>query len=204
MHYWRKDSFENLSLLKQRVAEVPELQDYHRYIDLLSRGLRKDALKHIEDLLSILRTLPKLRQQFLASFLCRETQIQSSHKLLPEPLYRRFVVPVIEEWKSVEPSNPEPLRWTGNMDDLIRAVELDPTCDQTRRRLILRILGFVGMSTHELPAGYLGEVENDYDLLRVAKREAQLLRDANLRDKYLRLIEEEKMEIDEYLNRKKT
>jgi hypothetical protein len=203
MQYWRKDSFEKLDSFKQRLGEVPDLADYLCYVDLLSRGLRKQALKHIEDLISTLRALPKDRQQFFASFLCRENEIHISHRLLPEPLHRRFIHPIVEDWKRTEPGNPEPLRWTGNLDDLVRAVELDPSCDQTRRRLILRILGFVGISTHELPAGYLGNVENDYDLLRIAKREAQLLHDADLQEKYLQLIQDEQTEIDEYLKNRK-
>ena len=203
MHYWRKDSFAKLDSLKQRLAGIPELADYVRYAELLARGLRKEALKHIEDLLSTLRALPNERQRSLASFLCRETEDQTGHQLLPEPLMRRFIAPVIAEWKSTEPGNPEPLRWTGVLDDLIRAVEIDPSCAHTRRRLVLRILGFVGYSTHELPVGYLGVVEDDYDLLVVAMREAQLLQDADLREKYLRLIEDEKKEIDEHEKRKK-
>jgi hypothetical protein len=204
MHYWRKDSFEKLDSLKQRLGEIPELIDYFCYVDLLSRGLRKEALKHIEGLISTLRALPKDRQHFFVSLLCRENEIQASHRLLPEPLHRRFIQPVVEDWKNTEPTNPEPLRWTGNLDDLVRAVALDPSCDQTRRRLILRILGLVGFSTHELPAGYLGNVENDYDLLHIANRETQLLHDADLRKKYLQMIQDEQNEIDEYLKNRES
>lgn len=202
MHHWRKASFDKLASLKERLAGVPELSDYVSYTELLARGLRKEALKHIEDLLSTLRALPHERQRSLASLLCRETEGETGHRLLPEPLRRRFIVPVIDAWKSAEPSNPEPFRWTSALNDLIRAVELDPSCDHTRRRLILKILGFVGCSTHELPTGYLGVVEDDYDLLRVAQREAQLLRDAKLRETYRLLIADEKKELDEHEKRK--
>jgi hypothetical protein len=203
MYYWRQTSFDTLEHIQKRFAGIPELSDYVRYIELLAKGLRKEALKHIEDLVSTLHALPEDQQRHFASLLCRETEDETGHRLLPDPLSRRFIQPVIEEWKRVEPGNPEPLRWTGILDDLIRAVQLDPSCDLTRRRLILRILGFVGYSTHELPSGYLGVVEDDKDLLRVAKREAELLVDGELRQKYLRLVEGEKQEIEEYEKRKK-
>ena len=202
MHYWRKDSFDKLDSLRQRLSCVPELAEYVRYLELLSLGLRKDALKHIEDLLSTIRALPNSKQREIASILCRETDHQPGHCLIPNPLHCRFIAPVITDWAFDEPNNPEPLRWTGILADLIRAVEIDPSYDDTRRRLILCILGFVGYSTHELPIGYLGVIEDDYALLRVAKREALLLCDPVLRDNYLRMIDEEKRNIDEYNNKK--
>jgi hypothetical protein len=202
MHYWRQDSFDKLSSLKERLAGTPELAAYVSYIEFLDRGLRQEGLKHIEDLISTLRALPLERQRHIASLLCRETEIELGHKLIPYPLERRFITPVIADWKNAEPLNPEPLRWTRDLQDLRRSMELDPSCDWTRRRLILKILGFVGFSTHELPAGYLGVVEEDYELLNLARQEALLLRDVKMRESYLGLIAEEKKEIDEYIKRK--
>ena len=198
MHYWRQDSFEKLDGLKQRLGAFPELTAYINYTQLLGNGLRKDALKCIDDLLLTLCALPVERQRCIASLLFREGAYEPGHRLLPYPLEKQFLIPVIEEWKIAEPSNAEPFRWTGTLEDLIHAVELDPSCDETRRRLILRILGFIGFSTHELPAGYLGVVEDDYDLLRVAQREADRMQDSALREKYSALIADEKREIDEY------
>lgn len=198
MYYWRKKSFEKLQTLRERLACVPELADYVNYVDLLARGLRKEALRHIADLVATLRALPTGRQRQMASMLSRETQDESGHRLLPEPLNRLFIAPTLEAWKLAEPNNPEPFRWTIVLNDLIRAVELDPTCDQTRRRLIVKILGVVGYSTHELPAGYLGSVEDDLELLRVAKRESQMIKDRTIREQYLSQIEMELNAIDSY------
>jgi hypothetical protein len=202
MFYWRGNSFANLRKIKERLAPYPELSNYVSYLDLLERGLRKEALKHVEDLLSILGSLPVEKKRSFASLLCRETNIEAGHRLIPEPLQRRFISPVIQEWKRAEPQNPEPFRWTSDLSDLVHAMELDTSCDQTRVRLILRILGYVGSSTHELPDGYLGVIEDDYDLLRIAKREAELLKDEVLRTGYLKMIEEERTEIDDYKRRK--
>ena len=62
----------------------------------------------------------------------------------------------------------------------------------------MRILEHVGFSTHELPQGYLGDVETDEDLLILAGREAQKLIDEDTRTKCLDLIREEQEEIDAY------
>lgn len=164
--------------------------------------MRKAALKQVDDLLSILQPLPLERQRCLASLFCRETEGEAGHRLLPDPLMRKFIVPTIDQWKKDEPNNPEPLRWTGILNDLIRAVEIDPSCDQTRQRLISKILGFVGYWTHELPVGYLGTIDEDYELLKIARREANLLREQELRDRCLQAIDREKDEIDRYRKQK--
>jgi hypothetical protein len=198
MLYWRRDSFEKLSKLQELLAEHPELAQFIEYLKGLEQGLRQEALGHIEPLITSLRELDPRRQRELASILCRETEVSFGHKLIPHALEAKFIVPVIHEWIESEPDAAEPLRWTGELKDLKRAVELDPTCDHTRWRLVMCILGHVGFSTHELPQGYLGDVETDEDLLILAGREAQKLTDDETRAKCLVLIREEQKEIDGY------
>jgi hypothetical protein len=198
MLYWRRDSFVKLATIQARLAEHPELAQYVEYLNCLGQGLRQQALGHIESLIGSLRQLDVSRQRELASILCRETAISTGHKLIPHPLQAEFIKPVIRDWLESDPDAAEPRRWTGDLEDLKRAVELDSFCDYTRWRLIMRILGHVGFSTHELPSGYLGDVEVDEDLLILAGHEAQRLIDDGTRAKCLDLIREEQEEIDTY------
>ena len=198
MLYWRRDSFEKLATLQERLREHPELAQYIEYLNSLERGLRRQAMERIAPLIASLRELDVGRQRELASILCRETEVSSGHKLIPHPLRTEFIAPVIRDWMESDPDAAEPRRWTGDLDDLKRAVELDLSCDRTRWRLIMSILGYVGFTTHELPHGYLGDVETDEDLLILAGREAQRLIDDETRAKCLDLIREEQSEIDAY------
>jgi len=198
MLYWRRDSFEKLATLQERLGEHSELAHYVEYLNSLEQGLRRQALEHLEPLIGGLQQLDVARQRELASILCRETEVSPGHKLIPHPLQTEFIAPVIRDWMESDPDAAEPRRWTGDLDDLKRAVELDSSCDHTRWRLIMRILGHVGFSTHELPHGYLGDVETDEDLLILAGREAQRLVDDETRAKCLDLIREEQDEIDAY------
>lgn len=152
MHYWRKDSFEKLATIQDRLAEHPELAHYVGYLNNIELGLRRQALAHIEPLIGILQQLDIPRQRELASILCRETEISTGHRLIPHPLQAKFIQPVIRDWLESDSDAAEPRRWTGDLEDLKRAVELDSSCDHTRWRLIMRILEHVGFSTHELPA----------------------------------------------------
>ena len=175
-----------------------ELAQYVAYLSCLEHGLRRQALDHIDPLLQGLKALDVARQRELASILCRETEVSRGHKLIPHPLQTKFIGPVLRNWIESDPDAAEPRRWTHDLEDLKRAVELDPSCDHTRWRLIMRILRHVAFSTHELPQGYLGDVETDEDLLILVGREAQKLNDGETRAKCLELIREEQRGIDAY------
>ena len=198
MHYWRKDSFEILRTLQDRLGTVPELQDYCSYLSLLEQGRRKEALGLLPPLIAGLRSLGIERQRELAGLLCREAEQSPGHKLIPHPLQAEFIDPVIREWLASDPDAAEPHRWTGELEDLVRAVELDSSCDLTRWRMILRILNLVGYSTHELPHGYLGDIESDEDLLILAGREAAKLAEEEKRERCLEAIQSEWEAIQAY------
>ncbi|MGZ8938682.1 MAG: hypothetical protein ACXW32_05665 [Limisphaerales bacterium] len=203
MYYWRQQEFEQNAALQKRLASTPELIDYGEYLRLIERGLRKQALKHIEDFLSTACALPIPRQREIASLLCREVSTDSiGNGLLPHPVRARFIDPVIRDWKSAEPQNPEPFRWTGLLDDLFHALQLDPSCEQTRRRLILRMLGSIDFATHELPSAYLGnDINPDLELLRLAIGEAGKIDDREVRLRYLHMIQEEVQLLEDYRKR---
>ena len=202
MHNWRQEHFEQIATVLEKFSNVSELADYIEYLRLLNLGLRKEALKHIEDLLSTLRAVPVPRQRQIASHLCREARYDSHSGLLPHPLRARFIDPVMHDWKRAEPSNPEPFRWTCILDDLVRAVDLDPTCSETRCRMIAKILYFVGYAAHELPYAYCGDdLDEDRRLLRRARQEAELITDEKVRLEFLKSITEEDQLLSDYEKR---
>ncbi len=200
MFYWRKDSFEKLATLQELLAQHPELTEYCEYLRLLDRGLRRDALARLPLLLQALAAPDSSRRRAIASLLLRVTEHEPGHRLMPQPLLVGFIEPTLAEWRSACPQDPEPFRWSKSIDDLAFALSLDPGCDYTRRKLVLRILGHVGYAAHELPAGYLGEAQDDLELLRFARQEASLLQDVDARAKYLDMIDRDELDIAEHLN----
>ena len=199
MHYWRCNSFDKLEDLQRELANEDSLYDYREYLWILEMGLRSDALRKIDSLLTKLQALPDLKKRSLASLLLRACEHETGHRLLPHPLREKFIQPVLKSWREALPDDPEPLRWSASIDDLARALTLEPACDYTRRKLILRILGFVGFSTHELPSGYLGNITEDLDLIALARREAELILDKEARTKYIQMLDEEESDIASYL-----
>jgi len=199
MHYWRKDSFDGLDSLYSEIKDDPKLSDFACYIHLLRKGLRKEALKHIEDFLSVSRAWDKPSQREVTSFLCRVAHSEAiGHRYVPQPVWKRLIEPTLKEWIESSPEDPEPLRWTSSLDDLKKSLRLDPSCDQTRYRLVHQILRGIQYDTHELPHGFLGVVEEDLRLLDEAEMEARKLSDPAKKENLLRIVDEERSEIQQY------
>lgn len=199
MYYWRKDSFDGLENLYSEIKDDPKLSDYACYIDLVSKGLRKEALRHIEDFLSISCSWDIAQKREVVSFLCRVSHFgPMGHRYVPQPIWKRLIEPTIKEWIKSHPEDPEPLRWTGEIEDLRASLKLDPTCDETRYRLVHQILRGIQFDTHELPYGFLGIVEEDLKLLEEAELEAQRISDLTKKENLLRIVDEERSLIEKY------
>lgn len=200
MHYWRKASFENLRTLISEMEDQPNFESYAAYLALLEKGLRKEALKEIEDFLSLSCALDVAKRREMTSFLYRvEVSEKIGHTLVPFPVIRRFLDPTIRDWIAEEPENPEPLRWTGKREDLQRSIELDPFCDETRSRLAWEIINDVRYDTHELPGFYIGDPLLDLNALNQTKEIVSPISDVERRTQLLTIIEAEATVIKEHL-----
>ncbi len=199
MHYWRQDSFDGLESLFSEIKDDPRLSYYANYIDLLNKGLRREALKNIEDFLSLARAWDVKDQRKVVSFLCRVSDSEPiGHRYVPFPIWKRLIKPILADWIAEIPKDPEPLRWTGELDDLRTSLRLDPTCDRTRYRWIQGVLRGVQYATHELPTGYLGNIEEDLTALRDIETEARKIADPEKQAVLIEIINEERALIEDY------
>jgi hypothetical protein len=87
-----------------------------------------------------------------------------------------ILLPTLVEWRSAEPSNPEPHFWLALYDHneharLREALRLDPAYGPARAALAESTVRYVQYNQHELPAGYLGHPDDDL----IALAEAQVL-----------------------------
>lgn len=200
MHYWRKDSFENLQALISEMENRQNFECYVSYLTLLEKGLRKDALKEIEDFLSLSCALETRKRREMASFLYRVGLSENlGHTVVPYPVIRRFLDPTMQDWLKEEPNNPEPLRWTGKNEDLLRSIELDPSCDETRQRLAFEIINSVRYGTHELPRFYIGDPLLDLNELKKAREIVSPITNEGVRFQLLQIVKAEEQAICEHL-----
>lgn len=171
MRYWRQASFQALENLYAKTTNEPQLTLYAEYLQLLSKGLRKPALKRAEDFLSLADSWDEGERRSVVARLCRLVQAETGgHRYLPQPIAKLLVDPVIQRWIQEQPDDPKPLRSTGKINDLRRSLTLDAACELTRHQFVTRIIERVDYDTHELPALMLGDAAEDLALLEEAQQ----------------------------------
>jgi hypothetical protein len=204
MYFWRDSYFHTLKEVAAEASNTPEWMDYAAFCTEYERGLRRQAFRLLDRFISSLEhaAFPE-RRRFVGWLLHRADGREGQHMLVPHPLYKRLVEPTLIEWTAVEPSCSEPHRWLGGYQHLKRAIELDPDDHLARRKFIAFILDRVGFATHELPAGYLGEPQDDLVTLAEADAALSRLPIGDVRNQIAAEIAEERRLINEYLQRRK-
>jgi len=158
MQFWRQDYFESIRELTANAAKFPGWADYFAYCTLLENGLRKDALAKLDGFISsMLIASFEERQKFVSWLYHGAWNTEWLNTFVPHPLQTRLVEPTLQEWVKREPDAAEPHCWLGTLEHLRRALELDPQGEVACTRFARCILGRINVSTHELPAGYLGD-----------------------------------------------
>lgn len=202
MQFWRKEYFNSLNDVGAKARKVAPWVDYADFCERYEKGLRSEAFTIRERFISSMEQAPFRERQDFVSWLLRESDGRDGrHMLVPHPLHVRVVEPTLLEWTVAEARCSEPHMWLGGYDRLRQAIELDPNNQLARRKLIIAVLSRVCFDTHELPHGYLGEVEKDLAGLKEAE---ELLKGLSSEDNRIGLpadIAEQRGAIEEYLRR---
>ncbi|MFU8807234.1 MAG: hypothetical protein ACNA8W_25720 [Bradymonadaceae bacterium] len=172
--YWRKDTFEGLDELAGLLSERDaELESYAQYCRLREKGLRQESLEALAVFLRVIQNWPLDKKvefvDWLLTLVLDHHFRDSTRVFLPHPLVEGFIRPTLEDWTKAMPEDGMPHRWKGlyfhDINALRRAVELSPDDRLARISLIYRHVGFVDYAIHHLPHGYIGDAEEDLQLL---------------------------------------
>ncbi len=201
MHYWRKGYFESLKEVAAAAErECPPWREYADFCLEYERGLRGEAFIILDRFIQWMERAPfEDRRRFTSWLLFQADDATGHHMLIPHPLQTRIIEPTLWEWVEVDPLCSEPLRWLGGYENLTKAIELDPSDEIARRKLIIVMLSRVGYAIHELPSGYLGNPSDDLETLTRAEMLLSDLSNPEERAKLAGAIADEKTTILRFL-----
>jgi hypothetical protein len=203
MYYWRNNAFHSLAEAASYASAIPAWNEYARFCELLARGLRKDALAHLVTFTKQATDWPFPQKKEFISWLYHFAQQHAdTYLLIPHPLYEEFIKPTLEGWIEREPDNGEPHRWLGTAEHLKEAIRLNPTDEIARSRLAETVINWAAYSIHELPYGYIGDANEDLQMLNEVETVITEISDEAKRSGYQLRVTEIRKNIKAYLNRK--
>lgn len=162
-HYWNRANFEGLASLASAFRADPRLERLAAYCDLREKGLRRQAFAQLDAFLDQVRSWDEPDQRDLAlHVLDAHWQTPQAHQFLAEPLRKRFIEPILEQWRAAEANNPVLLRYLALLRRdcvlLNEARRMNPKDDLLRATLAGILIGVVDDATHHLVEGeFIGD-----------------------------------------------
>jgi hypothetical protein len=165
-HYWNRANFEGLASLSAALRADSRLERLAAYCDLREKGQRREAFTELDGFLSEAAAWDVPVQRALAvRVLDAHWKAPDVHQFFTDPLRKRFVEPVLEEWRAADANDPLPVRHLALLrrDRALfdEALRLNPQDDVIRAALAGMLLGFVDHATHHLVEGYFIGNENE-------------------------------------------
>ncbi|WP_152568693.1 hypothetical protein [Microvirga sp. BSC39] len=150
------------------MSSNPDWNDYHEYVSLRERGLRREAFQRLNRFLNFLVTESfNERRDFVCWLFSENENIES----LAHPLKVKIVEPLLKEWINCDPNDFRPHLWLGTIPHLWEAHRLAPDDQDIRWCLALNVLRAIQYEVHELPIGFLGDdPEGSYTMLLRLRR----------------------------------
>jgi hypothetical protein len=161
--FWGKDNFEGLKTLSAAFRSEPRLKPLARYCDLREKGIRRQAFAELDIFLTnTVAWDPATQRSVALQVLEAHWATPKAHQFMSEPLWKRFIVPVLERWRKDDPENPVPLSYLALVrhdEELLKdALRQDPRNDRVRASLAWKLIRFVDYATHHLvEGGFIGK-----------------------------------------------
>lgn len=161
--YWNQENFKDLASLSDALQLDPRLKGLSRYCRTREMGLRTQALRELDDFLKASRALAVASQrEIVVEILEAHRKFPDAHQFLAHPLVNGLIVPVLEEWRALEPVHPVPLREIAllrrDVGLLKESLRVNPQDNQVRATLAGVLIACVEQATHHLSESrFLGD-----------------------------------------------
>ena len=156
-YYWNQSNFEGLTSLAAALRADSRLEHLAAYCELREKGLRRESFAQLDAFLNEAASWDAPVQRLLAvRVLETHWNAPQVHQFFADPLRKRFVERVLEEWRAADANDPIPARYLallcGDRALLDEALRLNPKDDDVRAAIAGLLLSFVDHATHHVAA----------------------------------------------------
>ncbi len=196
------------------IAEVtsknPKWKEYSAYCLNREKGLRKLAFKNLDNFITSTQnwTINEKIDFVKVIFSLFESVSEADYGGFPQPLSEKVIKPTLEKWCNFEKTDNNPFRWYGKYyrseDHLLTALEINPSDDLARSKILDWWTYNIYYSIHHLPEVYIGNLQEDLLLIEKIKEQISLLVDDKRKDYYTKELSEDFEIIQNYVEWKKS
>lgn len=177
-----EDDHDALQWLSNECSKVSSWNIFSEYCDLREKGFRKESLNRLNEFIQQTHHWAESeRREFTRVAVDASRRRPFSAAVLPQPLREEVVQPTLDHWIAQEPDNPEPLRLRGGREDLCKALDLDPSHQDTVLRVARFMEGDIYFACHESEIGIIGEAELVLSMIEEYQEVLSLIEDEEKR-----------------------
>lgn len=163
MWYWNSENFEGLKEISVEINNRPDLDNFRKYLDYREQGIRKQAFSALNTFLKeIGEWAEQERRKFVYWILEVSAKNPEIHHLIPEPLNKGVVKPVLKDWIA-EDDDVRAIKWSGilelNINLMEKAISLDPSDRYTISRAYNYHINDLDFYLHHFPHELLAPLE---------------------------------------------
>jgi tetratricopeptide (TPR) repeat protein len=201
-----------LKLLIEELKEFETWQLLRLACEACLAGSRKAAFDYTNDFIALMLQADFPAQKAFAIWFCekRPSLIPNIHttKLRLGEVSHNLVLPTLQKWSELEPSNSVPFRWLGlyhynlsNREELLKkALELDPTDELAAASLVNGAIGHIWGAMHNAPYHYSGNPLEDLQNLQASKRLLAIIHDPQVYNRLSADLQEFEKKVQDWLN----
>lgn len=160
--------------------------NYTKYLEYRRKGLRKEGLGFLTKFANDFKSQGKNERRRFLDYVFGLAFISEDYsEYLPVNLYNELLVPEIKNWIDDEPDNPNAYRWSADLSNVKKAVELNPIDQIALERAGQMIINAISMNQHEIQSGfaYDGNPKSDFELITFFEKFITNINDVEKREK---------------------
>lgn len=201
-----KDSNKALLTVGNLALKNVDWKDYAYYCFSREKGLRKEALKHLDNFLTLTEnwTIEQKIEFVKFLYLLFENVNQADYGLFPQLLSEKLIKPTLQKWCESEQHDSSPFRWYGkhyhSEEYLFKALDINSADDLARQTILNWWTHNTYHAVHHLPEYYIGDPFDTIQLGERIKEQIQLLTTLELRNYWTKELEEDVELVRNYID----
>lgn len=141
--------------IDQEIRNVSWANLYREYLNLRDKGLKVKGKAALLEFTNVYKNQSSEDRRSFIDIVFKAAFLTDNYStFLPTNLYDIFFLPELKAWQDEAPENPIPLRWSTDLKDIKKAIQIKPNDPFAIEIYANRVVGRIYNNQHEIKAGF--------------------------------------------------